>query len=165
MIQSGGFFGRLLGPLLKTGLPLIKNVIKPLAKSVLIPLGITVAASAADAGIHKKVFGSGNPSSSHNTVLIISNDKIEDIIKIVKSLEDSGLSLKGVTETVQNEVKEHKGGFFSMLLGTLGASLLSNLLIDKGVYRASKGRGKGINRAGEGVARAGYRSSSNKMDF
>ena len=54
MIQSGGFLGRLLGPLLKTGLPLIKNVIKPLAKSVLIPLGLTVAASAADAGIHKK---------------------------------------------------------------------------------------------------------------
>ena len=54
MIQSGGFLGRLLGPLLKTGLPLIKNVIKPLAKSVLIPLGLTAAASAADAGIHKK---------------------------------------------------------------------------------------------------------------
>ena len=54
MIQSGGFLGRLLGPLLKTGLPLIKNVIKPLAKSVLIPLGLTAAVSAADAGIHKK---------------------------------------------------------------------------------------------------------------
>ena len=54
MIQSGGYLGRLLGPLLKTGLPLIKNVIKPLAKSVLIPLGLTAAASAADAGIHKK---------------------------------------------------------------------------------------------------------------
>ena len=54
IIQSGGFLGRLLGPLLKTGLPLIKNVIKPLAKSVLIPLGLTAAASAADAGIHKK---------------------------------------------------------------------------------------------------------------
>ena len=54
IIQSGGFLGKLLGPLLKTGLPLIKNVIKPLAKSVLIPLGLTEAASAADAGIHKK---------------------------------------------------------------------------------------------------------------
>ena len=96
MIQSGGFLGRLLGPSLKTGLPLIKNVIKPLAKSVLIPLGLTVAASAADAGIHKKILGSGN------TTLIISNDEINDIIKIVKSLEDSGLLLKGVTETVQN---------------------------------------------------------------
>ena len=100
MIQSGGFLGRLLGPLLKTGLPLIKNVIKPLAKSVLIPLGLTAAASAADARIHKKLLASGNM-----TTLIISNDEIEDIIKIVKSLEDSGLLLKGVTETVQNEVK------------------------------------------------------------
>ena len=168
MIQSGGFLGRLLGPLLKTGLPLIKNVIKPLAKSVLIPLGLTAAASEADAGIHKKILGSGN-HPSHNTVLIISNDKIEDIIKIVKSLEDSGLLLKGVTKTVQNEVKEQKGGFISMLLGTLGASLLGNLLTGKGVYRA--GKGKGINRAGEGIVRAGYgrpsssASHNNKMDF
>ena len=73
MIQSGGFLSRLLGPLLKTGLPLIKNVIKPLAKSVLIPLGLTAAASAADAGIHEKILGSGN-HPSHNTVLKISND-------------------------------------------------------------------------------------------
>ena len=86
--------------------------------------------------------------------------KIGDIIKIVKSLEDSGLLLKGVTETVQNEVKEQKGGFLSMLLGTLGASLLGNLLTGKGIYRA--GKGKGINRAGEGILRAGYGS---KMDF
>ena len=71
IIQSGGFLGRLLGLLLKTGLPLIKNVIKPLAKSVLIPLGLTAAASAADAGIHKKILGSGN------TTLIISNDRNE----------------------------------------------------------------------------------------
>ena len=100
MIQSGGFLGKLLGPLLKTGLPLIKNVIKPLAKSVLIPLGLTAVASAADAGIHKKILGSGS-----KTTVIISNDKIEAIIKIVKSLEDSGLLLKAVTETVQNEEK------------------------------------------------------------
>ena len=78
MIQSGGFLGRLLSPLLNTGLPLIKNVIKPLAKSVLIPLGVTAAASASDAGIHKKILGSGN------TTLTISNNEIEDIIKIVK---------------------------------------------------------------------------------
>ena len=80
MIQSGGFLGRLLGLLLKTRLPLIKNVIKPLAKSVLIPLGLTASASAADAGIHKKILGSGH---YNNTVLIISNVEIEDIIKIV----------------------------------------------------------------------------------
>ena len=64
MIQSGGFLGRLLGPLLKTGLPLIKNVFKPLAKSILIPLRLTAAASAANAGIHKKILGSGNENNS-----------------------------------------------------------------------------------------------------
>ena len=84
MIQSGGFLGRLLGPLLKIGLPLMKSVIKPLAKSVLLPLGLTAAASAADAGIHKKILGSGQPN---NTILIISNDEMDDILKIVKSLE------------------------------------------------------------------------------
>ena len=93
--------------------------------------------------------GSGNTTS-----LTISNDEMKDIIKMVKSLEDSGLLIKGVTETVQNEVKEQKGGFLSMLLGTLGASLLGNLLT-----------GKGINRAGEGVLRAGYGNNNSKMDF
>ena len=77
--------------------------------------------------------------SGHNATLIISNDEIEDIIKIVKSLEDSGLLLKGVTETVQNEVKEQKGGFLSMLLGTLGASLLGNILTGRGKYGAREG--------------------------
>ena len=95
MIQSGGFLVRLLGSLLKTGLPFIKNVIKPLSQSVLIPPGLTAAASAADAGTHKKILGSG-----HMTILIISNDEIHDIIKIVKLLDDSGLLLKGITETV-----------------------------------------------------------------
>ena len=141
MIQSGGFLGKLLGPLLKTGLPLMKNVRTPLAKSVLVPLGLTAAASAADAGIHKKILGSGG-----HTTLIMSNNEIEDLIKIVKSLEDSGLLLKGVTESVQNEIKEQKGGFLSMLLGTLGASLLGNLLTAKGIHRA----GEGVVRAGEG---------------
>ena len=64
MIQSGGFLGKLLGPLLETGLPLMKSVIKPLAKSVLIPLGLTAAASAADAGIHKKILGSGHNNNT-----------------------------------------------------------------------------------------------------
>ena len=119
MMKLGGFLGRLLGPLLKTGLPLIKNVIKPLAKSVLIPLGLTAAASADDAGIHKKILRSDHD----NTTLIISNDVMDDILKIVKSLEDSGVLLKGVSETIQHEAKEQRGGFRSMLLGTLGASL------------------------------------------
>ena len=117
MIQSGEFLGRLLGPLLKTGLTLMKRVIKPLAKSVLIPLGLTAAASAADAGIHKKILQSGH----NNTTLIISNDEMDGILKIVKSLEDSGVLLKGVSEIIQDEAKEQRGGFLSMLLGTLGA--------------------------------------------
>ena len=179
MIQSRGFLGRLWGPLLKTGLPLIKNVVKPLATSVLITLGVHAAASTADARIHKKTLGLGNPSSSHNhpssstshnTVLIISNDEIEDIIKIVKSLENSGLLLKGVTETVQNEVKEQKGGFLSALLSTLGASLLGDLLIGKGVIATSQGRGICRAGKGKGIVRAGYSrpsssASHNKIDF
>ena len=165
IIQSGGFLGKLLGPLLKTGLPLIKNVIKPLAKSVLIPIGLTAAASAAGAGIHKKILGSGH---SNTTTLIISNDEIEDIIKIVKSLEDSNLLLEGVTEPVENEVKEQKGGFLSVLLGTVGASLLGNFLTSRGVNRVGKGRG--INRAGDKVLIAGYinnssSASNNKIGF
>ena len=116
--QSGGFLGRILGPLLKTGLLLMKNVLKPLAKSVLIPLGLTAPTSATDAAIHKKMFGSGF------ITLIISNEEMNDIMKIIKSLEESGLLTKGVRETIQNEAKEQKGGFLGMLLGTLGARLL-----------------------------------------
>ena len=158
IVESGGLLGRLLGPLLKTGLPSIANVIKPLAKSVLILLGLTAAVSAANAEIYKKILGSG-----HNTTLIISNDEITDTIKVVKSLEDSGLLLKGVTETVQNEVKEQKGRVLSILLGTSTASLLGKILTE----RRLKGVGKdqGINKAVEGVIRAGYGSRSSKMDF
>ena len=148
MIQTGGFLGRLLGPLLKTRLPLMKNVIETLAKSVLIPLGLTAVGSAADAGIHKKILRSGN-----NTTLIILSDEMKDIIKIVKSLEESGLLLKGANETVQNEAKEKKGGFFSMLLGTLDARLLGNVSAGEGVTTS---QARGINRAGEGVIRVGY---------
>ena len=147
MMQSGEFLGRLLGPLIKTGLPLIKSVMKPLAKSVLIPLGLTAAVSAADAGIHKKILRSG----PNNTILIISNDEMDDILKIVKSLKNSEVLLKGVSEAIQNEAKEQRGGFLSMLLDTLGASLLGDIL--------SKGlSGKGVIRAGEGTIRAGYGS-------
>ena len=147
MIQSGGFLGRLLGPLLKTGLPLMKNVIKPWVKSVLIQLGLTAAASAADDGIHKNILASGT------TTLIISNDEMDDIIKKAKYLDDSGLLLKWGGETIQNEAKELKGGFLSMLLGTLGASLLGNIL-----------DGKGMNRAGVGIVRAGYGYSIKNKD-
>ena len=102
----------------------------------------------------KKILGSGN-----NTTLIISNNDIEDLIKIVKSLEDSGLLLKGITESVQNEIKEQNGGFLSMLLSTLGASLLGNLLTGKGVNK----KGKWIHRVGDGIIRAG--EGNNNMDF
>ena len=100
IIQSGGFLGKLIGPLLKTGLPLKKNVIKPLAKSVLIPLGLTAAASAANSGIQKKVLGSGTTTS------IILNEEMNDIMKIVQDLEDPNILLKRVTKTIKNETKE-----------------------------------------------------------
>ena len=99
MIQSGGFLenlvGKLAGPLMKVAMPLAKNV--------LAPLGISAAMSAIDGSIKKKMLGSGA------TTLIISNDEIDDILKIVKSLEDSGLLLKGVSETIQHEAKEQRG--------------------------------------------------------
>ena len=97
--QSGGFLGRLLGSLLKNNIPLIGNLLKPLAKSVLIPLGLTAAASATDTAIHKKMFGSGN------TTFIISNEEMNGIIKKVKSLEEPSLLTKGVSETIKNETK------------------------------------------------------------
>ena len=102
---------------------LIGNVLKPLAKRILITLGL---AAAADPAIPKKTFGSYN---------IISNEEMNDIMKIVKSFEESGLLIKSVSKTIKNETKEQKGGFLSMLLGTLGASLLANLLAGKGRIR------------------------------
>ena len=90
---------------------------------------------------------------------------MKDIIGIVKSLKDSGLLLKGVSETIQNEAKEQKEGFLSMLLCTLGASLLGNILAGKGAITKSvsketkwKSQGRGVNRVGEGIVRAGYGS-------
>ena len=164
MIQSGGILRRLLGPLLTIGLLLVRNVIKPLAKTVLIPLGLTTAVSAADEGIYEKISGWRHKNTR---TLIISNDEMEDNIKIVKYL-DSSLLLKGVSETVQNEAKEQKEGFLSMLLGTLGASLLGNIWTGRGVIAKSRGKGamaksvseetkskrqvRGRNRPGEGFA-------------
>ena len=116
-MQKGGFL-IFLAPLLKSGFPLLKSVIKPLGM-----LGLTAAASATDAAINKKILGSAN-----HTTLIISNDDMQDLLKIVKSLGDSGILLDGITETVKNDVKEQKGGFLSMFLGTLGACLLGDLL-------------------------------------
>ena len=121
IIQSGGFLGSLLsklaGPLMKVAIPLAKNV--------LAPLGITAAASAINAGIQKKIHGSGT------TTLIISNEEMNDIMEIIQALEDSKILLNEVTETIKNETKEQKGGILSMSLGTLGASLLGNLVAGK----------------------------------
>ena len=127
--ESGGFLGRLLGQLIKTG---IWNVLKPLAKIVLVPLGLTAAASATDAAFHKKMFESGM------TTLIISNEKMNNIVKIDKSLEEPGLLIKGVSEIIKNEAKKRKGRFLSILLGILGASLLENLLTGKVTIKVSK---------------------------
>ena len=144
-MQREGVFNFLM-PLLKSGLPLLKSVVKPLGM-----LGLTAAASATDAAINKKILGSGN-----HTTLIISNDDMHNLLKIVKSLEDSGILLNGITETVKNEVKKQKGGFLSMLLGILGASLLGDLL-------TKKLSGRGVIRAGEGTIRAGYGSKTKKF--
>ena len=101
IIQSRGFLGSLLS---KLAGPLMKVAI-PLAKDVLALLGITVAASALDTGIQKKIHGSGT------TTLIISNEEMNDIMKIIQVLEDSNILLKGVTKTIKNETKKQKGGF------------------------------------------------------
>ena len=135
LIQSGEFLGKLLsklaGQLMKAPLLLVKNV--------LAPLGLTGAMSAIDGSIQKKIHGSG-------VKLIFEQEDMNDIMKIIEALENSGILLKRVTKTIENETKEQRGGFLGMLLGTLGASLLGNLLTRKGIMRA----GDGIVRAGEG---------------
>ena len=110
LIQSGGFLGKLLS---KLGGPLMK-VALPLAKNVLAPLGLSAAMSAIDGSIQKKIHGSG-------VKLIIEQEDMNDIMKINEALENSGILLKGVTKTIENETKEQREGFLSMLLGTLGA--------------------------------------------
>ena len=140
IIQSGGFLGKLLsklaGPLMKVTLPLAKNV--------LAPLGLTAAMSAIDGSIQKKIHGPG-------VKLIIEQEDMNDIMKIIKALENCGILLKGVSKTIKDETKEQ----LSMLLGTLGASLLGNLLTGgKGIVRA--GEGSAASRAkGEGIVRTG----------
>ena len=133
IIQSGGFLGKLLsqlaGPLMKVAMPLVKNV--------LAPLGLTAAMSAIDGSIQKKMRG--------GVKFVIEQEDMNDIMKIIEALENSGILLNRVTKTIENETKEKRGGFLSMLLGTLGASLLGNLLTG----------GKGIVGGGEGVIRAG----------
>ena len=152
IVQSGEFSGSLLsklaGPLMKVAVPLAKNI--------LAPLGITAAASAIDAGIQKKIYG------SRTATLIISNEEMNDIMKIVQALEDSNILLKDITKTIKNETKEQKGGLLSMLSGTLEASLLGNLLAGKGIVRAGSGnkKGKGVIRAGSGKKNGVFNAAS-----
>ena len=127
------------------------KVALPLAKNVLAPLGLTAAMSAIDGSIQKKIHGSA-------VKLIIEQEDMNDIMKIIEPLENSGILLKGVSKTIENETKEQRGGFLSMLLGTLGASLLGNLLTGrKGMIKADDG----IVRAGEGSKKT-IRVSRNK---
>ena len=142
------------------------KVALPLAKNVVAPLGLTAAMSAIDGSIQKKIHGSG-------VKLIIEQENLKDIMKIIKALENSGILLKGVSKTIKNETKEQRGGFLSMLLATLGASLLGNLLTNgKGIMRAgersitSRAKGEGIVRAGEGsiTSRAKGDGSKKKLN-
>ena len=128
------------------------KVALPLAKNVLAPLGLTAVMSAIDGSIQKKIHGLG-------VKLIIEQEDMNDIMKIIEALENPGILLEGVSKTIENETKEQRGGFLSMLLGTLGASLLGNLLTsgkgmmtagERSVASRGKGEGKGIVRAGEG---------------
>ena len=129
VIQSGGFLRSLLS---KLAGPLMKVVV-PLAKNILASLGITAAASAIDAVIQKKIHGSGL------STLIISNEKMNEIMEIIQALEDSNILLKRATKTIKNDINEQKGGFLGMILGTLGASLLGNMLAEKRIVRAGSG--------------------------
>ena len=121
------------------------KVALPVAKNVLAPLGLTAAMSAIDGSIQKRIHGSG-------VKLIIEQKDLNHIMKIIEALENSGILLKGVNKMIENETKEERGGFLSTLRGTLGASLLGNLLTG----------GKGMMRAGDGIIRAGGRSRSKK---
>ena len=128
IIKEGGS----LGTLLMSFLPkLIKPAIS-IGKNILAPLGLSAAMSATDAAIQRKMYGSGN------TTLIISNNDLNDLIKIVTALEEHDILLKGTSKTIKNNTKKQEGGFLSMLLGTLGASLLGNLLTGKRLYRTGK---------------------------
>ena len=159
IIQSGGFLGKLLsklaGPLMKVALPLAKNV--------LAPLGLTAAMSAIDGSIQKKIHGSGATKGA-GVKLIIEQEDMNDIMKIIKALENSGILLKGVSKAIKNETKEQKGGFLSMLLGTLGASLLGNILTGgKGIVRAGEGSVASRTK-GDGIVRAGSGSKKNPLN-
>ena len=111
----------------------MESVPTPLAKSILIPLGLSWGMFPADAVIQNKIYGSGHHSNlaSRTTTLIISNEEMEDIMKIIKSLEESGLLIKGISETNKNEGKERKTKLLPMSLRILAASILGYALVGK----------------------------------
>ena len=156
IIHSGGFLGSFLSTLAGT----LMKIAVPLAKNILAVLGITAAVSAIDAGIQKKM---------HGFRTTISNEGMNGIMKVVQDLEYSDILLKGITKTIENETKEQKRGFLGMLLGTVGGSLLGNMLTEKGMLRTGYGnkKGKGMlragygNKQGKGMLRSGY----GKKDF
>ena len=121
------------------GLPLMRSVLTPLAKSALLPLGLLAGMSAADVDIQKKIY------EAETATLIISNEEVVDAMRIAKSFEESGLLIKGISEIIKNEAKEQKRGCRGMLLGTLGANLLGNAIAGRGVIRT----GEDTIRAGE----------------
>ena len=121
------------------------KVAMSLAKNLLAPLGLTATMSTIDGSIQRKIHGSG--------IKLIIEEDMKDITKIIEALGNSGILLKRVSKTIENENKEQRGGFLSMLLGTLGASLLGNLLTG----------GKGIMRAGDGILRAGNGKKKTKF--
>ena len=156
IIKEGGNLGRLL-------MNFLPKLIKPavsIGKNNLAPLGLLVSMSATDAAIQKKMYGSGM------VTLIISNNDLKNLIKIITTLEEHDILLKETSKTTENETKEQRGGFSSMLLGTLGASLLGNLLTGKGLYRTGRGiyrSGNGLYRTGQGLKKINSISSINKL--
>ena len=141
IIQFGGFLELLLSELVGS----LMKVAVPLAKNILAPLGLTAAASTIDAGIQKKIHSSGT------TTLTISNEEMNDIMKIDQTFEDSDILLKGVTETIKNKTKKQEGRLLGTLVGILGSILLQNLLSGKRIVRTGSG-----NKKGEGIVRPGY---------
>ena len=115
------------------GLPSMKSVLTSLVKSILLPLGLSAGMSAADAAIQKKIYG------STTTALLIADEEMEGIMKIVKLLDESGLLVKWISETIKNETIEKKGGFLSMLFGAQAPSWLGSALAGKGVIKAGQG--------------------------
>ena len=136
IIKEGGNLDRLL-------MNFLPKLIKPaisIGKNILASLALSAAMSATDAAIQKKMYGSGNKA------LIIPNNDLNDLIKIAVALEEHDILLNGTSKTIKNKIKKQEGGFLSMLFGTLGASLIENLLTGKGLYRT----GQGMYRTGQG---------------